>query len=91
MPISSHNTFLSVLPLSHMLQQVPGFLYPLSFGCAVTYLHSRKSTAVIDALRRHRVSIMVAVPIFLSVLRENILREVQARLLGEPQGKRSPL
>ena len=79
MPISSDNTCLSVLPLSHMLEQVPGFLYPLSFGCAVTYLHSRKSTAVIEALRRHRVSIMVAVPIFLSVLRESILREVQAR------------
>ena len=79
MPISSDNTCLSVLPLSHMLEQVPGFLYPLASGCSVTYLHSRKSTAVIEALRRHRVSIMVAVPIFLSVLRENILREVQAR------------
>jgi len=79
MPISSDNTCLSILPLSHMLEQVPGFLYPLSFGCAVTYLRSRKSAAVIEALRRHRVSIMVAVPIFLSVLRENILREVQVR------------
>ncbi|NQT15431.1 MAG: AMP-binding protein, partial [Planctomycetes bacterium] len=79
MPISSDNTCLSILPLSHMLEQVPGFLYPLSRGCAVTYLHSRKSTAVVEALRRHRVSVIVAVPIFLSVLRENILREVQAR------------
>jgi len=79
MPISSDNSCLSILPLSHMLEQVPGLLYPLSFGCAVTYLHSRKSTAVIEALRRHGVSIMVAVPIFLSVLRESILRESQAR------------
>jgi len=78
-PISSDNTCLSILPLSHMLEQVPGFLYPLCFGCAITYLHSRKSAAVIEALRRHRVSVVVAVPIFLSVLRENILREVQAR------------
>jgi len=79
MPISSDNTCLSILPLSHMLEQVPGFFYPLSRGCAITYLHSRKSTALIEALRRHRVSTMVVVPIFLSVLRENILREVQAR------------
>ena len=78
-PISSDNTCLSILPLSHMLEQVPGFFFPLSRGCRIIYLHSRKSTAVIEALQRHRVSAMVAVPVFLSVLRENILREAQAR------------
>jgi long-chain acyl-CoA synthetase len=79
MPIRSDNICLSILPLSHMLEQVPGFFYPLSCGCTITYLHSRKSTALVGALQGHRITAMVVVPVFLSILRENILREVQAR------------
>jgi long-chain acyl-CoA synthetase len=79
MPLSARHTFLSVLPLSHMFEQVAGFFYPLYNGCSVTYLYSRKSSAILEALQRERVSIMVTVPIFLQVLRENILREVRAQ------------
>jgi len=79
LPIRSDNSFLSVLPLSHLFEQVAGFFYPLYNGCAVTYLYSRKSSTVIEALQRHRVSIMVVVPIFLHVLRENIVREAHAQ------------
>lgn len=78
-PLGKHHTFLSVLPMSHMFEQVAGFFYPLRFGCKVTYLYSRKSSTIIEALQREQVTMMVVVPIFLQSLRENILREVRAQ------------
>lgn len=79
MPIDDRQRFLSILPLSHMFEQVAGFFYPLYYGCSITYLYSRKSSAIVDALQRERVTIMVTVPIFLHTLRENILREARAQ------------
>ena len=78
-PFESRHTFLSVLPMSHMFEQVAGLFYPLRFGCKITYLYSRKSSTIIEALQQERVTMMVTVPIFLHVLRENILREVRAQ------------
>jgi len=79
MPIGKHHTFLSVLPMSHMFEQVAGFFYPLCHGCTVTYLYSHKSSTIIEALQHKRVTMMVVVPIFLQALRENILREVRTQ------------
>jgi long-chain acyl-CoA synthetase len=79
MPLKEHHTFLSVLPMSHMFEQAAGFFYPLYYGCTITYVHSRKSATIIDALQRERVTMMVTVPVFLQALRENILREVRAQ------------
>jgi long-chain acyl-CoA synthetase len=79
MPLRKHHTFLSVLPMSHMFEQAAGFFYPLYYGCTITYLYSRKSSTIIEAMQRERVTMMVTVPIFLQALRENILRQVRAR------------
>jgi long-chain acyl-CoA synthetase len=79
LPLPGGHKLLSVLPLSHMFEQVGGFFYPLYCGCSVTYLYSRKSSAVIETLQRERVNVMVVVPIFLNVLRESILREVRSQ------------
>ncbi len=68
---------LSVLPMSHLFEQVAGFFYPLFFGCNITYLSSRKSSALIDALQRERATMMVVVPAFLQILRERLLRKVR--------------
>jgi long-chain acyl-CoA synthetase len=76
-PLRKRHIFLSVLPMSHMFEQVAGFFYPLCHGCTVTYLYSHKSSTIIEALQHKRVTMMVAVPIFLQTLRENILREVR--------------
>jgi long-chain acyl-CoA synthetase len=62
-----------------MFEQVAGFFYPLCHGCTVTYLYSRKSSTIIEALQHKRVTRMVVVPIFLQTLRENILREVRTQ------------
>ena len=77
-PQDGNSTFLSVLPMSHMFEQVAGFFYPLRFGCRITYLYSRKSSTIVEALQQERVTMMATVPIFLQMLRESILREVRA-------------
>ena len=79
MPIDDRQRFLSILPLSHMFEQVAGFFYPLYYGCSITYLHSRKSSAIVEALQRERVTIIVTVPVFLETLRQSILREARAQ------------
>jgi long-chain acyl-CoA synthetase len=79
MPLEANHRFLSVLPMSHMFEQVAGFFCPLYYGCTVTYLSSRKSSAIVSALQRDRISVVASVPVFLHALRENILREVRAQ------------
>lgn len=82
--------FLSVLPLSHMLEQNGGLFVPLFYGCSVTYLRTRKPAAILAALQEEGITSIVAVPQVLGTLRDRILREAESsgrarsfgRLLG---------
>ncbi|MEJ2651100.1 MAG: AMP-binding protein [Gammaproteobacteria bacterium] len=71
--------FLSVLPLSHMFEQTVGLFVPLFHGCSITYLKTRKSAAIVQALQDERITSMVTVPLMLRTLRERILREAAAK------------
>jgi long-chain acyl-CoA synthetase len=57
---------LSILPLSHMLEQVAGFLLPFSIGAHVVYAHS--PAAIGQLLNKYRVTKMIAVPEFLKLM-----------------------
>ena len=70
--------FLSVLPLSHMLEQNAGLFIPLCHGCSITYLRTRKSTAIIQAIQEEGITSIITVPLMLQTLREKILREVES-------------
>jgi long-chain acyl-CoA synthetase len=71
--------FLSMLPLSHMLEQNAGLFIPLFYGCSITYLRTRKSSAIIQALQEEGITSVITVPMFLQTLRDNVLREVESR------------
>lgn len=71
--------FLSVLPLSHMLEQTVGLFIPLFYGCAITYLRTRKSAAIVQAMQEEGITAVITVPLMLQTLRERILREISAR------------
>lgn len=77
MPLSRNNVFLSLLPLSHLLEQTAGFFTPLRFGCKIVYLKSRKSSSIVEALGDEKVTAIVAVPSILSTLREKVEREAE--------------
>jgi long-chain acyl-CoA synthetase len=71
--------FLSVLPLSHMLEQNGGLFIPLFYGCSITYLRTRKSAAILQAMQEEGITSVITVPLLLQTFREGILRDVESR------------
>jgi long-chain acyl-CoA synthetase len=66
----------SLLPLSHLLEQAVGLYYALSVGASVLYVRSRNPRVIFEALREHRVTSMVVVPQVLDLFWSAIEREV---------------
>jgi long-chain acyl-CoA synthetase len=71
--------FLSILPLSHMFEQTVGLFIPLFYGCSITYLKTRKSAAIMQAIQEEKITSITAVPLLLQTLQERIFREVQSQ------------
>jgi long-chain acyl-CoA synthetase len=69
----------SLLPLSHLLEQSVGLYYALSVGADILYVRSRNPRVIFDALRDHRVTSMVVVPQVLDLFWSAIEREVARR------------
>ncbi len=69
----------SLLPLSHLLEQSVGLYYALSVGADILYVRSRNPRVIFDALREHRVTSMVVVPQVLDLFWSAIEREVAKR------------
>ncbi len=67
----------SVLPLSHLLEQAVGLYYALSVGADILYVRSRNPRVIFDALREHRVTSMIVVPQVLDLFWGAIEREVE--------------
>jgi long-chain acyl-CoA synthetase len=67
----------SLLPLSHLLEQSVGLFYALSVGASVLYVRSRNPRVIFDALRTHRVTSMIVVPQVLDLFWSAIEREVE--------------
>ncbi len=73
--------FLSLLPLSHMFEQMGGFLTPMYQGATIVYLRTLKPSAIMEALREEDIFAVIAVPRLLQLLRGSIEREFAARRL----------
>ena len=69
--------FLSILPLSHILEQAFGFLLPFSYGKQIIYAHSL--AAIRDLLKKHKITKMLAVPEFLKLMMVKIEDEAEQR------------
>ena len=69
----------SILPLSHLLEQLAGLYYALSLGASILYVRSRNPRVVFQAIRDHRVTTMVVVPQVLELFWSAITREVERR------------
>lgn len=82
-PITSRDKFLSILPLSHVFEQVAGFLVPFRNGAEIIYAHS--PAAIKDLMQEYRVTHMAAVPEFLRIVMSKI--EARAGRLLKLAGK----
>jgi long-chain acyl-CoA synthetase len=66
----------SLLPLSHLLEQAVGLFYALDVGADILYLRSVNPRVIFESLRDHRVTSMVVVPQVLDLFWSAIEREV---------------
>ena len=67
---------LSILPLSHMYEQMGGLFMTLHHGASVTYPTSRQPTVLARTMRERKITVMLLVPQGLELLMNGIEREV---------------
>ena len=79
--VAPSNRLLSILPLSHMYEQMGGLLMALHSGASVTYPTSRQPTVLARTMRERKITTMLMVPQALELLMNGIEREV--RLQGK--------
>ena len=76
MSFGSKDRLLSVLPLSHLYEQVLGFMAPLTVGASVVYPVSRQPAVLIRTFRDFKVSVLLIVPQGLRLIDAAIERRV---------------
>ncbi len=66
----------SLLPLSHLMEQAIALFYALTVGADILYVRSRNPRVIFEAIRDHRVTTMLVVPQILDLFWGAIEREV---------------
>ena len=74
--VDSSSRLLSILPLSHMYEQMGGLFFTLHSGASVTYPTSRQPTVLSRTMRERKITTMLMVPQALELLMNGIEREV---------------
>jgi long-chain acyl-CoA synthetase len=67
---------LSILPLSHAYEQMVGLFVPLYRGAAITYITEIRADVLTSAISEHGITMIVAVPRILELLRKGVLKKV---------------
>jgi long-chain acyl-CoA synthetase len=78
-PLKPSNRLLSLMPLSHMMEQTAGLLVPIHNGARVVYPVSRQPTVIFKTLRTNQITNVVLVPQALQLFMNAIEREVKAQ------------
>jgi long-chain acyl-CoA synthetase len=78
LPEQEHRA-VSLLPLSHLLEQVATVYYAMSVGAHVLYIRSRNPRIIFEAIREHRTTSLVLVPQVIDLFWAAIEKEVAAR------------
>jgi long-chain acyl-CoA synthetase len=74
--------FLSVLPLSHIFEQMGGLLLPIVRGALVVYIGSIRPSALLGGLQEQHPNAMMVVPRLLELLRDRTVAEIKGYPLG---------
>lgn len=73
LPNDKEYATLSILPLSHALEQTAGLLIPLLLGSTIVYTVSRRPSLLLETMREENITTIVGVPAFLEMLRNKII------------------
>jgi long-chain acyl-CoA synthetase len=76
--VGTRDRFLSLLPLSHMLEMTGGLLLPLANGATIVVPRVLASSEILDALRTEKITGIIAVP----RLYRNIMMGLEKKLRG---------
>lgn len=68
---------LSILPLSHLFEQNCGLFIPTLLGAKITYLSSKKTSKITEAIKEEEINTIISVPLFLDMLKQKIISEAQ--------------
>jgi long-chain acyl-CoA synthetase len=79
-PLDATCRLASILPLSHLFELTVGMLYPLVRGAEIHYIPSRRAPDIVRVLSEQRVTHMVAVPQFLSLMGQALDEQLSSRL-----------
>jgi long-chain acyl-CoA synthetase len=69
------NRFVSILPLSHIMEQVAGLIYAVAAGAETEYITTLRPDVIAAAIKGHRATALVVVPQVLELLFGAIRRE----------------
>ncbi len=69
--------FLSVLPLSHIFEQMGGLVLPIVRGASVVYIGPIRPSALLGALQEQHPNAMMVVPRLLELLRDRTVAEMK--------------
>jgi long-chain acyl-CoA synthetase len=69
------NRFVSILPLSHIMEQVAGLIYTAAAGAETEYIATLRPDLIAAAIKGHRATALVVVPQVLELLFSAIRRE----------------
>ncbi|MFH0751307.1 MAG: AMP-binding protein [Chloroflexota bacterium] len=72
-----NNRFVSILPLSHIMEQVAGLIYAVAAGAETEYITTLRPDVIAAAIRGHRATALVVVPQVLEFLFGAIRREAE--------------
>ncbi|HEY3308046.1 MAG TPA: AMP-binding protein [Desulfuromonadaceae bacterium] len=79
--ITADFNFLSLLPLSHMFEQMGGFFTPLYRGASVIYPRTLKPSAIMEALAEENIYAMMTVPRLMQLLKSSIEQGLEEKHL----------
>jgi long-chain acyl-CoA synthetase len=72
---AGNNRFVSILPLSHIMEQVAGLVYAVAAGAETEYITTLRPDVIAGAIKGHRATALVVVPQVLELLFVAIRRE----------------
>lgn len=74
--LNGNEKLLSILPLSHAYEQMCGLFIPLYRGATITYMSEIRADILVEAIKEHRITTIVAVPRILELLRKGVLGRI---------------
>jgi len=83
--------FLDLLPLSHMFGQALAMFFPPVVGAATFFMAGHNPDEINARIRRHRITLVIAVPRVLDLLRARLRQQVPSCAAPEPAEHRLPV